>query len=44
VNIPLAIFLIILRLNPQKDNFTKASKFIKLDMLILLLILLTAIF
>lgn len=44
VNIPLAIFLIILRLNPKKDNFSKASKFIKLDMLILLLVLITAIF
>ncbi|MFO7895996.1 MAG: geranylgeranylglycerol-phosphate geranylgeranyltransferase [Candidatus Cloacimonadales bacterium] len=44
VHIPLLIFLLILRLHPQKKNFSRVSKFIKLDMLILLLVLLLAIF
>ncbi len=43
VNIPLLVYLIKLRLKPTKQSFSKASKFFKLNMLILLIVLLSAI-
>ena len=43
VNIPFTYYLIKLRFNLAKEQFSKTSKFIKFDMLILLLVLLTAL-
>jgi len=43
VNIPLLIYLIKLRLKPIKQSFTEASNFFKLNMIILLIVLLSAI-
>jgi len=43
VHIPLLVYLLRLRFKPVKETFSAASKFFKINMLILLIVLLTAI-